>query len=1478
MKSYFRSIGVARLKRITLYLIVVMVAVATSTSLANSTAKPRVAVWVRSKELENIAALAQAALSESGEAQLVERQALQKVIDEQSLAKLGLIDADHAIAVGALVSCELFAAVEGDSSDASLIVFDAHSGVRLCDVPIRIGSGDEAAANDLTAQLRGAVTKYGHLPAGHVLCLHTVRNADLPHTFDPLCRAAAKMLERRLCASPAVSILERSRLDRLTEEHQLTGANASLTVSPILLDLQMARSAGAGIGQPGPIDVTVVINNVGGSPVATVAASVRDTNAQAIAEAILPKVMESLKLAVPPAPTDADRALEASQFSRETLIHWEHSEIAEALESAEAAHALNPADHHLQAMRARALAAQAAALVCRQGDFANPSHRTDPYLIASGPHQGKFVLSFEYATVALGAASVAQVRVGKNWPLSSDPIHFLSPALDDDFMIRNTLQILRGYLAQIRREQSDDKQTGADGNPLVFDPDEQNAYEQTLLAFRRYRLETEEPIARELTTDARTYQAYCIYLTDLMYDLRCVCAVNGKQWTADWKSVVDAWVPIAEKYGAPDPADGQRPLNEAADIRLLLPLYDVPAGKTLYWGGPERQANDWDSLHYSMSWRMTVGDWQRYRSIYEAVGAGISDPRVRDLVRVAEHNLDETIAAIGAPPALPPVILASIAPQPLRGDETAPQPTVGPGTKWPDSRLLLDATDPAGEVSSIGSPCVAEQGESAYAIAMLRRSGGNFSPALMKFDLATGRRETVAVLEASNAPGGAAGASETISISQAQFRGSRGSICGDWFVLCDSQAGIFLFPLSGGAVQRIDARVAHLPNDDYQAATLLDGTLYLSVGHPDHDGYLLAYDLKRGDLKTLAASRRVAAGAEPTSPFDNSAPLFSWFMQADPARHRIVFLIGNRAWEKGKSGWWSYEPATSQFKQLFACEVVADPQGAQETTWATAHGDQITFASPGQPLATLNLSSDKVAPLPPIPDCQNVGLDSRQYPAGQAVGSPITEVDGWCWGKFGRYRQSTTHPDKTLPRDAALVQCFEPPTRSSYRCGEWPEFLTVIDGDHVLAGNLQSLWSIHIPTDDPVALARVMRTPQPLLATVERIGPAPSGGQLPWSTVRTIYDVAGYEDGVLNMRCPVIRGDFAYVLACGIHPGMFKSAQLRRYGLVDGSRADYGETVIAALKESAPARIAEQVHTRANVEAAMDDDHYYVADTDRRSVSIFTLDGRRPSNASLTLPANTGGVWKGFAPMEGNKVVVAIETFPVGARNEPWNRPAPTAKLCQIDLASAKTTEFALPAPTRSLDDKQHIHIGPLARDSARHRVIFLLSRQNPEPDFDGIYALDANGVERIIPIDVIHDLKFGNEPPANQRIAFGWCGAIRDQRWIFGFGRDAYEANLTTKQVRSLCPTIAPGRIWNLSEPMTVLGSWLYHAGFGRLSADGSRFEQFPPLRPIDEHGYQFHATLLEPSADSKSLIVADGCGMWILRLNEGAKSFVPP
>ena len=291
----------------------------------------------------DVLTLAQAKLSAEPGVEVVERTEVERVLREQKLWRCGLSSYGQAVAAGRLLGVEVFAALEvlpNEKEALGLVCFSAGSGARLMDVVLAKGAAP-AVANAILGTVRDACIKQ-QLPgtSRNTVCILAVRNAGLVRGLDGVCESVGRMLERRLLSSPSLAVLERARLDQVNRERNLpvTGS-ATNTLRAALNQFELEFSHGTGSND---IHVTVFQSNAAGQALPKINADAALDRTADLVESISTQIITALQAS--PLVRKIDRRAEALRFSREAKFFHENGQDLAALQAAEAAVALDPAN------------------------------------------------------------------------------------------------------------------------------------------------------------------------------------------------------------------------------------------------------------------------------------------------------------------------------------------------------------------------------------------------------------------------------------------------------------------------------------------------------------------------------------------------------------------------------------------------------------------------------------------------------------------------------------------------------------------------------------------------------------------------------------------------------------------------------------------------------------------------------------------------------------------------------------------------------------------------------------------------------------------------------------------------------------------------------------------------------------------------------------------------------------------------------
>jgi Curli production assembly/transport component CsgG len=194
-----------------------------------------------------LADLLTAELSTWDNVQLLERERIRDVLDELELSASQLQNSDSAMQLGKLSQADALALIDVPTKDnraksIRLRLVDVRTSIRLLDVLLpRSGLEEEVTAirNELrraSATLRVPPEKlrlFGIMP---------IKSEEPGELLKPFCRALTKLVEVSLQRQPEFVVLERSELQRLTAENELTGVELKLRGATRLLEIGVRRA------------------------------------------------------------------------------------------------------------------------------------------------------------------------------------------------------------------------------------------------------------------------------------------------------------------------------------------------------------------------------------------------------------------------------------------------------------------------------------------------------------------------------------------------------------------------------------------------------------------------------------------------------------------------------------------------------------------------------------------------------------------------------------------------------------------------------------------------------------------------------------------------------------------------------------------------------------------------------------------------------------------------------------------------------------------------------------------------------------------------------------------------------------------------------------------------------------------------------------------------------------------------------------
>jgi hypothetical protein len=279
----------------------------------------------------------------TGEAslRLLERAQIDRVLAEHRL-QLALGDAELAAQAGSLLGAQWLAVLEMSSDGrepTALVVFESATTKRLVDVTLD-AKFDEAVDDAARAICSASVRRSA--PEASTLCVLSIRNVDLPPTFNTIGDGLMALWERRLLGGAGVTLLERGRLDQLIRERQIAGGPEleGIHKAVLLAEAQFSRGE-----QEGQCIWTIHLSNAARELVGQVTQEFALDQAGEAVALMLAQTAVLLR-DVRAEEQTGDMAKEARRFCEEAQRLIEGSDPQRGARAAEAAYALAPDGHH----------------------------------------------------------------------------------------------------------------------------------------------------------------------------------------------------------------------------------------------------------------------------------------------------------------------------------------------------------------------------------------------------------------------------------------------------------------------------------------------------------------------------------------------------------------------------------------------------------------------------------------------------------------------------------------------------------------------------------------------------------------------------------------------------------------------------------------------------------------------------------------------------------------------------------------------------------------------------------------------------------------------------------------------------------------------------------------------------------------------------------------------------------------------------
>lgn len=293
-------------------------------------------------QTEAVVARLEVACSKVTDLALVERALIRKVLDEQALAAGGLT-ASNGVVLGRLLAAELLLFAERAPTTTNAPAWR----VQAVESATSVTLGTWVESEDALIQKDPAIVRFVRatlakraIPASdrHYVGVLGLRSEEAGRQLDDFVRALEFLVTTDLGLSPHVVVLERAHLDRLRQEHELTGIEQQIKASAFLLEGGIRHAP-----ERDRLEATVLLRPLaGGTPLQATRAldagdvkQARQTMAQALTELLRVKPSET-------ATTEPDAIKEAAIYARQASqwLTWRYPE--QAASAAGAAYALDP--------------------------------------------------------------------------------------------------------------------------------------------------------------------------------------------------------------------------------------------------------------------------------------------------------------------------------------------------------------------------------------------------------------------------------------------------------------------------------------------------------------------------------------------------------------------------------------------------------------------------------------------------------------------------------------------------------------------------------------------------------------------------------------------------------------------------------------------------------------------------------------------------------------------------------------------------------------------------------------------------------------------------------------------------------------------------------------------------------------------------------------------------------------------------------
>jgi hypothetical protein len=905
--------------------------------------------------------LALVTLSKEKGIDLLQRDAMDKLLAEQKLSLSGLVEAKSAVQLGKILAVDCLGVIDVslEAKEAlGFVLFDATTGARLYDD----GFAEDKTEQQLRAIVKGVQAGVQKWRAGtkqlKTVCVLPARNADLPRSMDAYCEALGAALERQLLQHPSITTLERKWLDSVNQEKTIASAALAreLLASVLVIDLEIARSP-----QGKGVRATINVRDNAGKVLHTLAHQVADENGAELLGPLLKRLHAALDTAQGSALVKPSR--EARRFAHESEMLWKHGHFRQALQAAEAAYGLVPDDdarlrlaeclmqypremwrkkaqlterNRFPPVERTAEEVRAGLGMVRRGqqliDSAKPR-------VNEMPDNGWF-----YSRAESGPCFQAEATTWE--ALKAITITPADPSIGEDILefrkacLRRNLDRLAEIVALKKGSPRGKLQRltlGLRSNFLhnfqEFAPDAA-AYKRALRQAARIWLE----LAAQIPREQFPVETAAAFADSVMYALYALPRPGSKLSAPD----ADTIAPILKAL-----TEHAHPL-----LRLYGSHYQMKqqlAGQQIARQQAEQRFRDnldaakrWiDQAPFNNPDPHRLAFYEFFSVVLPSAQLDLDGKLIDELyVALAEYMLDRKD--------VPGHVTTYIAGHNLINDRSKLFARLQLIRRFkemyaaPEHRLFSDPLkNIARQLSNFEAtilridPALAKQQQVVPWDQVIRLAEADKLPSTSRFYTPVRHENHVYFLAGVHDPadkkkvylelkrvalsGGAVVALSKLPITLRDYDGKnplyafnyancvvQSVIHNKYFIAGTARDGVYVFPLEGGAPGRIGEKEG-LPAEHVDALTAQDNQIVASL----EGGYLVQIDLATRRIEVLASSRRT----NKLSPFDNDRPFYVRTILADPERQRVLFPVGLASFTHPNTGMWEYNLTTRQFKK-----------------------------------------------------------------------------------------------------------------------------------------------------------------------------------------------------------------------------------------------------------------------------------------------------------------------------------------------------------------------------------------------------------------------------------------------------------------------------------------------------------------------------------------------------------------------------------